>query len=180
VLRPEKEDKVARLKDRFQNSSSVICVDFRGVDVEKITKFRRELHECSVEYQVVKNTLTRRAVAETGFQNIDQFLVGPTGIIFCLEDVATPAKIAKKFAEADKGADKGALKIKGGIVEGSVFDAEGIKKVATLPSRQELLAELVGCLQSPLSGLVGVLQGVISECVYTLQAIADKKNEGEQ
>ena len=174
MLRPEKEDIVVRLKDRFQRSSSVICVDFRGVNVDKITQFRRELRELSVEYQVVKNTLARRAVAETTYQYLDRFLVGPTGIIFCPEDVAASAKIVKKFAEQDEGA----LKIKGGIVEGSVFDAEGIKKVATLPSRHELLAELVGCLQSPLSGLVGVLQGVISEFVYTLQALADKKNEG--
>lgn len=146
------------------------------MDVEHITRFRRELSELSVEYQVVKNTLARRAISETGYQQLDQFLVGPTGVVFCPEDVAASAKVVKKFAEEDQRA----LMIKGGIVEGSVFDAEGIKKVATLPSRQELLASLVGSLQSPLSGLVGVLQGVISECVYTLQAIADKKSEGEQ
>ncbi len=176
MLRPEKEDVVARIKDRFQKSSSVICVDFRGVNVADITQFRQELRELSAEYQVVKNTLARRALAETTYQPLDQFLSGPTGIVFCPEDVAAPAKIVKKFAEQDAGA----LVIKGGIVAGTVFDADGIKKVATLPSRQELLADLVGSLQSPLSGLVGVLQGVISECVYTLQAIADKKNEGEQ
>ena len=175
MLRPEKEEIIARLREQFQNSSSVICVDFRGVNVDKITKFRRELRDLSVNYQVVKNTLTRRAIAETEYQNLDQFLVGPTGIIFCPEDVAASAKVVTKFAEGEA-----ALQIKGGIVEGTVFDAEGIKKVATLPSRQELLAELVGSLQAPLTGLVGVLQGIISKFVYTLQAIAEKRSSEEQ
>jgi large subunit ribosomal protein L10 len=173
VFRPEKEEVVARLREQFEKSSSVICVDFRGVNVDNITQFRRELRELSVEYQVVKNTLTRRAITDTSFQSLDQFLVGPTGLIFCPDDVSQSAKVVTKFASEDDGA----LTVKGGVVEGAVFDAAGIKKVATLPSRQELLAQLVSALQSPISGLVGVLQGVISECVYTLQAIADKKNE---
>jgi large subunit ribosomal protein L10 len=173
VFKAEKQEVVTRLKEQFGQSTSVICVDFRGVNVDKITRFRRELRDLSANYVVVKNTLARRAIAETAFQNLDQFLAGPTGIIFCPEDVAASAKVVTKFANEDGGA----LEVKGGMVEGAVFDAAGIKKVATLPSRQELLAQLVASLQAPISGLVGVLQGVISEFVYTLQAIADKKNE---
>ncbi len=173
MFRPEKEEVVARLREQFQKSSSVICVDFRGVNVEKITRFRRELREFSVEYLVVKNTLTRHAIADTAFQSLDQFLVGQTGIIFCPDDVSQSAKVVTKFA----GADDGALAVKGGVVEGAVCDAADIKKVAALPTRQELLGHLLAALQSPISGLVGALHGVISECVYTLQAIADKKNE---
>ena len=82
------------------------------------------------------------------------------------------AKVVAKFVDETNGA----LQIKGGIVEGAVFDAKGIKKVATLPSRQELLAQLVAALQSPISGFVGTLEGIAREFVYTLQAIADKKS----
>jgi large subunit ribosomal protein L10 len=174
VLKAEKQEVINSLREQFEKSSSVICVDFRGVNVEKITQFRRELRELSVDYQVVKNTLTRRAIVDTMFQELDQFLAGPTGIIFCPDEVAESAKVVTKFA---KDTDENPLAIKGGIVDGTVFDAAGIQKVATLPSRQELLAQLVSALQSPVSGLVGTLQGVIRECVYTLQAIAEKQSD---
>lgn len=149
----------------------MICVDFRGVNVSQITDFRRQVKEASGNYQVVKNTLAKRAIAETDFQELDQFLVGPTGIVFCSEDPMDPAKVVKIFVKETDGA----LKIKGGIVDGTVFDAKGIEKVATLPSRQEMMAQLVAGLQSPISGLVGTLEGITREFVYTLQAIADKK-----
>jgi large subunit ribosomal protein L10 len=120
----------------------------------------------------VKNTLAKRAIEETSFRELDQFLVGPTGIVFCPDEPMESAKVVTKFAEETNGA----LQIKGGIVDGAVFDAKGIQKVATLPSRQELLAQLVAALQFPVSGLVGALEGILSEFAYTLQAIADKKS----
>lgn len=149
----------------------MICLDFRGVNVGQITAFRSQLQEASGTYRVVKNTLARRAITETTFQDLGQFLVGPTGIVFCPGDPMESAKVVKKFV----GETNGALKIKGGIVDGTIFDAKGIEKVATLPSRQELLAQFVAGLQSPISGLVGTLEGVVREFVYTLQAIADKR-----
>ncbi|PIE31728.1 50S ribosomal protein L10 [candidate division KSB3 bacterium] len=173
VNKTQKQDSVQQIKERFQESSSAICVDFLGVNVEKITQFRRELQEVSSDYQVVKNTLARRAVKETGFEDLRQFFVGPTGVIFCPGEVAESAKVVSKFADGDGAA----ITIKGGMVEGSVFDAAEIQKVATLPPRQELLSQLVAGLQAPISGLVGTLQGVVNEFVYTLQAVADKKSE---
>jgi len=172
VLKTEKQEVVNRLREQFQRSSSVICVDFRGVNVEKITRFRRQLQQLSVDYRVVKNTLVKRAIEDTQFRGLDQFLVGPTGIIFCPGEPMESAKVVTKFAEETNGA----LQIKGGVVAGAVFDAKGMKKVATLPPRQELLAQLVGALQSPISNLVGTLEGIMRECVYTLQAIAKKKS----
>ncbi len=175
MLKTEKQDVVARLREQFTSSSSAICVDFRNVNVTKITQFRRELRELSVDYQVVKNTMARRAIADTAFRELDQFLLGPTGVVFCPDEVAASAKVVTKFA--DEAEDS--LRIKGGIVEGTLCDAAGIRKVATLPSRQELLAHLVASLQSPMSNLVGALQGIIRECVYTLQAIAEKRSSEE-
>jgi large subunit ribosomal protein L10 len=175
VFRAEKQEIVNRIREQFQESFSVICVDFRGVNVEKITRFRRQIQETSGNYQVAKNTLVRRAIEETSFRELDQFLVGPTGIIFCPGEPMESAKVVTNFVEETNGA----LQIKGGIVDGVVFDATGIQKVATLPSRQELLAQLVAALQSPINGLVGTLEGIVREFVYTLQAIADKKSSGE-
>jgi large subunit ribosomal protein L10 len=172
VLKTEKQEAVERLKEKFQESASVICVDFRGINVERITQFRRQIQETSGNYQVVKNTLARRAIEETSFRELNQFLVGPTGIVFCPGEPMESAKVVAKFVDETNGA----LQIKGGIVEGAVFDAKGIKKVATLPSRQELLAQFVAALQSPISGFVGTLEGIAREFVYTLQAIADKKS----
>lgn len=173
VNKTEKQNSVQQIKERFEGSSSAICVDFLGVTVEKISQFRRELQDASGDYQVVKNTLARRAVEETGFEDLRQFFVGPTGVVFCPGEVAESAKVVSKFAEGDEAS---ALKIKGGMVEGSVFDAAGIQKVATLPPRQELLSQLVAGFQAPISGLVGTLQGIVNEFVYTLQAVADKKS----
>jgi len=173
VLKSEKQDIVEQIKEQFQGSASAICVDFLGVNVEKITNFRRQVQEASGTYQVVKNTLARRAVADTPFEGIGQFFVGPTGIIFCHGEPMEPAKVLTAFVKATNGA----LKIKGGVVYGSVFDAKGIEQVSKLPSRQEMLGQLVSGLQAPISGLVGTLEGVTREFVYTLQAIADQKSE---
>ena len=172
MFKTEKQEVIDRLKEKFQESASVICVDFRGVNVEKITQFRRQIQGTSGNYQVVKNTLARRAIEKTSFKELNRFLVGPTGIVFCPGEPMESAKVVAKFVDETNGA----LQIKGGIVEGAVFDAKGIKKVATLPSRQELLAQFVAALQSPISGFVGTLEGIAREFVYTLQAIADKKS----
>lgn len=173
----EKQKFTEELQERFQSSSSAICVDFIGINVDKISQFRGEIDEASGAYQVVKNTLAKRAVEETGFEELRQFFVGPTGVVFCGDEVAGTAKVVAKFAKEVSG--ESALKIKGGIVEGTVLDAAGIQKVATLPSREELLSKLVGSLESPISGLVFTLQGIVNEFVYTLQAVADKKASNE-
>ena len=172
MLKTDKQEVVNHLKEQFRKSAAVICVDFRGVKVEKITQFRRQLQQMAVNYQVVKNTLAKRAIAETPFRGLGQFLVGPTGLVFCPDEPMESAKLIKKFAAETNGA----LHIKGGVVSGAVFDAKGIERVATLPPRKELLASLVGALQSPISGLVGTLEGIIREFTDTLQAIADQKS----
>jgi large subunit ribosomal protein L10 len=174
VLKAEKQNIVEHLHEKFQDSASAICVDFRGVNVDKITQFRRQIQEASANYQVVKNTLARRAIAETSFQDLGQFLVGPTGIVFCKGDPMEPAKVVTSFIKDTNGA----LQIKGGVVDGNAFDAKGIEQISKLPSRQEMLAQLVSSLQSPISGLVGTLEGITREFVYTLQALADQRAEG--
>jgi len=111
-------------------------------------------------------------VQDTPFAKLDRFLVGPTGIVFCPTDATESAKIVTKFAEEGEGA----LHIKGGVIEGAVYDGQDIKRVAALPPRLELMSQLVASLQAPMYNLVGTLQGVVNEFVYTLQAIADQKS----
>lgn len=176
MIKSDKQAIIDQLHDRFQNSAAAICVEFRGVNVEKVTRFRRELHQAAGEYQVVKNTLAKRAIRDTRFQALDSLLTGPTGVVFCPADVAAAAKVVSKFVEETNGA----FAIKGGLVDGALFDAQGVQQVATLPPRQELLARLVAGLEAPLSGLVGALQGVIREYVFTLQALADQRASAEQ
>jgi len=173
VLKAEKQTIVEQIQDQFKNSVSAICVDFRGVNVEKITNFRRQVQDASGTYQVVKNTLARRAVADTSFEGLREFLVGPTGVIFCEGEPMEPAKVAVAFAKETNGA----LQVKGAVIDGIVFDAKGVEQISKLPSRQEMLGQLVSSLQSPLNGLVGTLEGVTREFVYTLQAISDQKAE---
>ncbi len=173
MIKREKQDVIEHLKAQFDKSTAAICVDFRGINVDKITRFRQEIREASGTYKVVKNTLARQAVVDTRFAELRPFLVGLTGIIFCSGEAAESAKIIAKFAKGEES--EGILKIKGGLVEGSIFDAAGIQQLSTLPPRQELLAQLVSSLQSPISGLVGTLGGIINEFVYTLQAVADQK-----
>ncbi|PID55644.1 50S ribosomal protein L10 [candidate division KSB3 bacterium] len=173
VNKSEKRQFTKELQERFQASESAICVDFLGINVEKISRFRAELDDASGSYHVVKNTLARRAVEESGFEELRQFFVGPTGVVLCGDKVADVAKVVAKFAKAE--GDAPVLKIKGGMVEGTVLDVDGIKKLATLPSREELLSKLVASLESPVSGLVFTLQGIVNEFVYTLQAVAEKR-----
>ena len=173
--RTDKKEAIEVIQERLSKRSSAICVDFLGVNVEQISRFRQELRSASGEYQVVKNTLARRAVAGTPFENLTEFLVGPTGIVFCPEDAANVAKVVTKFAEeGGKG-----IVVKGGLVEGAVLNADGIKQVSKLPPRQELLSQLVSSLQSPLSGLVNTLEGVTREFVLTLEAVAAKRASEE-
>lgn len=171
MIKSEKQAIIERLQERFQASSAAICVEFRGVNVEKITRFRRDLQQAAGEYQVVKNTLAKRAVHDTRFQALETLLSGPTGVVFCPGEAAAAAKVITKFTEETNGA----FAIKGGVIDGTLFDAASLRRVATLPPRQELLAQLVAGLQSPISDLVSTLQGVIREYVFTLQAIADQR-----
>lgn len=167
--REEKVKVVEELQDKFGKSVAAILTDYRGLNVSDITELRKQLREAGVEYKVVKNTLTRLAVREHNY-DLDEFLEGPTAVAFSFEDPVAPAKILVDFAKQHKE-----LEIKAGIVEGKVVGKDVIDNLAKLPSREELLAKVVGAVQSPLYGIVGVLQGPIRDFVYTLQAIQDKK-----
>ena len=173
---PAKAAVVEEMKEKLQSSQGAVFVGFSGLSVADATKLRRKFREGGVEYKVVKNTLTRIAADELGFNDLDAVLEGPTAIAYSSEDTVAPAKILKNFIKETKTE---ALTVKAGIADGQVIDAAAVEALASLPSREELLAKLVGSMQAPISGLVNVLQGNIRNMVYVLDAVRAKKAEQE-
>ena len=173
---PAKAAVVEEMKEKLQSAQGAVFVGFSGLSVADVTKLRRKFREGGVEYKVVKNTLTRIAADERGFNDLDAVLEGPTAIAYSAEDTVAPAKILKDFIKETKTE---ALTVKAGIADGQVIDAAAVEALASLPSREELLAKLVGSMQAPISGLVNVLQGNIRNMVYVLDAVRAKKAEQE-
>lgn len=171
-IRPEKAGKVAELKDLLSSSKGAVLVDYCGLTVAEDTELRSKMREAGVKYMVAKNTFIRIAAKEAGIEGLDAYLEHNTAVAFSAEDPVAPAKILNDFSKDHK-----ALEIKASILDGKVIALDEVKALAELPSREELLAKLVGSMQAPISGLVNVLQGTIRNFVYTLEAVRQKKEQ---
>ncbi len=166
-----KEQVVNEIRDKFERAASIILVDYRGLSVAEATELRKKFREAGAEYKVYKNTLMHRAMEALGFDDILPYLTGPNAVAIGYDDPVTPAKIIAEFAkEANK------LELKVGIVDKQFVDAEGVKSLSELPSREELVARVLGGLNSPVTGFVNVLQGNIRNLVYVLDAVREKKS----
>lgn len=159
-----KKARAAVVTDLIKNSSAGVLVDYRGITVEEDTQLRKELREAGVTYFVEKNTMLRIALKETGLDDLCSVLEGTTAIAVCDHDQTAPARILGKFAEAHD--DK--FTLKAGYVDGVIYDAKGVEALSKIPSKETLLAQLVGSLQGPMQKLAA-----------TLKALADKKAEEE-
>jgi large subunit ribosomal protein L10 len=164
-----KENAVRELRDRLAASQNLFFTDYAGLTVEEITKLRGELRKDGNTYAVVKNTLFLIAAGDVAKQ-LEQFLAGPTGVVFAGADPVAPAKALKTFSDNTKK-----VAVKAAFIDGRVVDAKQVETLASLPSKQELLAKLVGSLSSPLRGLVTVLSGNQSGLVRVLNAIREQK-----
>ena len=160
-----KKAKVEKLTEIIKNSVSGVLVDYKGITVEEDTKLRKELREAGVHYFVEKNTMLLRAFKECGIEGFEEALNGTTALAVSNDDQTAPARILGKFAE-QAGDEK--FNLKAGYVEGEVYDQAGVTALSKIPSKDTLLAQLVGSLQGPLQKLVA-----------TLNAVADKKKEEE-
>lgn len=160
-----KKAKVEKLTEIIKNSVSGVLVDYKGITVEEDTKLRKELREAGVNYFVEKNTMLLRAFKECGIEGFEEALNGTTALAVSSDDQTAPARILGKFAEK-AGDDK--FNLKAGFVEGEVYDQAGVVALSKIPSKDTLLAQLVGSLQGPLQKLAA-----------TLNAVADKKKEEE-
>jgi large subunit ribosomal protein L10 len=169
VLQKNKE-KVEAIANRLKSSIAGVLIDYRGLTVEEDTQLRNEFRKQGVEYRVVKNTLTTLAARQAGFEDLEEVLHGPTSLATHETDLVAPAKIIVEFAKKHE-----AVEIKSGFVEGKIVSADEIKKIAVLPSKEELIAKALGSLNSPIAGLVNVLNGNIRGLVCALNAIAQKQ-----
>jgi len=166
----KKEKQVNELKEKLDKVSSAILTDFRGLTVKEMTDLRWRLKAANIEYKIIKNNLVLRAVKDSDIETISAYLQGPIAMVFGEGDPVASVKILIDFAKEYKKPE-----IKGGVIQGKVFNSKEITQVAKLPSREVLLAQVVGGIQAPLSGLVTVLSGPIRSLLNVLKAIEEKK-----
>ena len=170
-----KQAVVAQLKEQLESAKGVVLTSYKGLTVAQDTELRRELREAGVSYHVVKNTMLRIAAKEAGIEGIEEHLEGTTAFAFSTEDAVAPAKVICGFIKKNKLEDAEVLTVKVGMVEGKVIGVDEFKALAALPSREELIAKLLGSMNAPISNTVNVLQGVIRNAVYVLDAIRSQK-----
>lgn len=170
-----KQAVVAQLKEQLESAKGVVLTSYKGLTVAQDTELRRELREAGVSYHVVKNTMLRIAAKEAGIEGIEKHLEGTTAFAFSTEDAVAPAKVICGFIKKNKLEDAEVLTVKVGMVEGKVIGVDEVKALAALPSREELIAKLLGSMNAPISNTVNVLQGVIRNAVYVLDAIRSQK-----
>jgi len=165
-----KKAKVVELSQKLKEAKSFVLADYRGLTVEQDTQLRKAMREAGIEYTVVKNSIARFAIEENGYNALDEYLKGPTAIALSTHDTVAPSKVLSKYAKDYEKLDSTV-----GVGEGKIVDIEGITSIANLPSREELVARVVGGLSGPLYGIVNVLNANIRGLVVALNAIAEKK-----
>lgn len=169
----EKSVHVSRLNEKFSRANVAVLTDFSGMGVEEIREVKGRLRSAEGEFKVVKNTIAVRATVGTSLEGLHDHFKGPTAIVLGYTDPVAPAKTLKGITDKQKK-----LKIKAGVIEGTVVNLESFRKIAQLPSKTVLIAELARCFNSPMTGFAGSLDGVLGKFVRSLQAVHDKRQEG--
>ena len=165
-----KKQIVAQLKDKFGQAKLVILTDYKGLNVAAMNDLRAKLREAGIDYHVVKNTLLRRAAQDTDAAALIDSFTGPSAIAVSLDDPVAPAKVLAEFSKANEK-----LEIKAGVMEGKILDASSIKALASLPSREVLLAKLLSVMVAVPTGMVTVLNEIPAKFVRVLAAVRDQK-----
>ena len=168
----EKKQIVSALAEQMKTAVSGVFVDYCGLSVEQDTKLRNKLREAGVEYKVVKNTLTRFAAKEIGFDELDPILNGPTSLAISMSDEVAPAKVLADFAKENEQ-----LEIKAGFLDGKVLALDEVKKLAATPNRETLLAKMLGSLNAPISNLARTLQALVDNGVEPADIKIEKTEE---
>jgi large subunit ribosomal protein L10 len=170
LKRPEKEQMVEELGQLFKESNNIFVTDYLGLNVAQVTEFRKTLREQNVKFRVAKNSLLRLAAKNNGYEELTEFFIGPTAIAFGVDDPTLPAKTIFEFHKKN---DK--PEIKAFYADGNLYQSERLKELAMLPSKEELLAQIIGAISSPLTSLVGTMDGIIREFCMTIDQIAKQK-----
>ena len=173
--RATKEAFVADLQERLGRAQLAVVADSRGLDVGRITEFRKSLAKVpGTEFEVVKNRLVKLAIAETAFAELDQFFTGPNALLLGYDDVVEAAKVLTDFAK-----DNEKMIVKGGAMEGSLLSGPDVKALANLPPKEILQSQLLGVLQGPMRNLVSVLANVNRSLLNVLSAYKDELEKGD-
>jgi large subunit ribosomal protein L10 len=165
-----KQEKIEAMKEKFEKAKVAVVTEYRGLTVEEITKLRRNLQKEDGDYMVTKNTLAKVASKGTAFEVLADSLKGPVAIAFGFKDEVAPAKVMTKFIkEVKKG------EILGAALDGKLLDAKETQKLASLPSKEELYAKILGSINSPATGIVGAINAVMSGLVRAMDQVAKQK-----
>lgn len=165
-----KSDKIAQIKEKVEKAQVAIVTEYQGMSVEDITNLRRALQKEDGDYMVTKNTLAKIAVKGTEYELLTDLLTGPIAIAFGYDDQVMPAKALAKFIkETEKG------KIVGAVLDGKLLSADEAKALAALPSKQEIYAKMLGCINSPASGIANSINAVMSQLTRIMAAVRDQK-----
>jgi len=177
--RAGKSTLIGEVKTRFDKATSIVLVDYKGMNVEQVTKLRASFRKAGVEYKVVKNTLVKQALKDSAYNGkLNDVLVGMTGIAWSYEDPSAAAKVCKAFKK-DEGDAGAKLQIKAGLIDGSVMDGNAVEnQLATMPGKDELRASLLATLQAPLQQFVMQLNAAAQNFVYVLAAKERQANGG--
>ena len=166
----QKAEQVELLAEKLKRAKVAVLTDYRGLTVAQIQDLRGKLRTGDVEYRVVKNTLARRAAESAGVAALEKELEGPVAIAFGYDDLSLPSRLINEWVRTTRLK----LDVKGGLVEGRVFTPDQVKQLADLPSRESLIAQLMGTLQSPVGQLVGIMQTPLQQLVGALEAYKTK------
>jgi len=167
----EKTEMLSQIKDQFSNASAVFLVDYHGVNVDEVNGLRREFLKEDVTYKIYKNTLVKRTIDELGeFGQFNDLLKGMVGIAFAGENYVAPPKIIKNFNDKSKK-----LSFKGCYIESTFYDGEQLKVLASMPSKEEVMASIVRSIASPASGIVGTLNAVIRDLISVIDEAGKTK-----
>jgi large subunit ribosomal protein L10 len=167
----EKTDAVSQLKEMFQDSADYIFTNYRGLSVAQISELRNKLREEDTVLRVVKNRYAKIALKELEQPQVDELLIGPTAVVLPRKEAGPAAKILVEFGKENP------VEIKGGIIGGDVFDVLQMEAFSKLPTRDELIAKLMGTMNAPIQNFVYTLNAVPQKLVRVVQAVADKRQE---
>lgn len=174
MTKEQKAKVIEETVEKLQRSNGLYLANFSGLTVEKANALRSEFFKVGVDYKVIKNTLLKRAMQEVGgYDDVFPYLVDQTGVVFAYDDPIQPARTLKDFIKDNEKM----LKVKVCVVEQEVFDGSRLDELASMPTRDDLIASIIGSIAAPPQGIVGAINAVMRDLVYVIDAIEKKKQE---